>query len=108
MKFARKQGDKLIVGINSDSSAKRLKGKDRPVNSQKERMSQLITLPWVDKVVIFDEDNPLNKIKKFNPDFIVKGGDYNVDTVVGNEVAKVIIFPLIEGFSSSKIISRIK
>ena len=108
LKFARKQGDKLIVGINSDSSAKRLKGKDRPVNSQKERMSQLITLPWVDKVVIFDEDNPLNKIKKFNPDFIVKGGDYNVDTVVGNEVAKVIIFPLIEGFSSSKIISKIK
>ena len=108
LKFARKQGDKLIVGINSDSSAKRLKGKDRPVNSQKERMSQLITLPWVDKVVIFDEDNPLNKIKKFNPDFIVKGGDYNVDTVVGNEVAKVIIFPLIKGFSSSKIISKIK
>ena len=71
-------------------------------------MSQLITLPWVDKVVIFNEDNPLNKIKEFNPDFIVKGGDYNIDTVVGNEVAKVIIFPLIEGFSSSEIISRIK
>lgn len=108
LKFAKKQGNKLIVGINSDSSVKRLKGKDRPVNNQKERMSQLIALPWVDKVVIFNEDNPLNKIKEFNPDFIVKGGDYNVDTVVGNEVAKVIIFPLIAGFSSSKIISRIK
>ena len=83
MKFAKKQGDKLIVGINSDSSVKRLKGKTDLLITKKKRMSQLIALPWVDKVVIFNDDTPLKKIKKFNPDFIVKGGDYNVDKLLG-------------------------
>ena len=108
LKFAKKQGDKLIVGINSDDSVKRLKGKDRPINTQEERMSQLISLPWVDKVVIFHDDTPLKKIKEFNPDFIVKGGDYTVDKVVGNKLANVIIFPFVEGLSTSKIVNRIK
>ncbi|MDC3063365.1 PfkB family carbohydrate kinase [Alphaproteobacteria bacterium] len=108
LKFAKKQGDKLIVGINSDASVRKLKGKCRPINKQEERMSQLITLPWVDKVVIFNEDTPLKKIKELNPDFIIKGGDYTIEKVVGNKVAKVIIFPFVEGFSSSKIIDKIK
>ena len=108
LKFAKEQGDKLIVGINSDASVKRLKGKNRPVNSQEERKSQLMVLPWVDEVIIFDEDTPLEKIKKLKPNLIIKGGDYNIDNVSGNKLAKVIIFPLIKGASTSNIIKKIK
>ena len=108
LKFAKQQGDELIVAINSDTSVKRLKGKNRPINSQSERMSQLKTLPWVDRVVIFEEDTPLNMIKNIKPDLIVKGGDYTVDKVVGNEFAEVKIFEFVEGFSTSKTIGKIK
>ena len=108
LKFAKEQGDKLIVGINSDASVKRLKGKNRPVNSQEERKSQLMVLPWVDEVIIFDEDTPLEKIKKLKPNLIIKGGDYNIDNVSGNKLAKVIIFPLIKGASTSNTIKKIK
>ena len=97
LKFAKQQGDELIVGINSDTSVKRLKGKNRPINSQSERMSQLKSLPWVDRVVIFEEDTPLNMIKNIKPDLIIKGGDYTLDKVVGNEFAEVKIFEFVEG-----------
>jgi D-beta-D-heptose 7-phosphate kinase/D-beta-D-heptose 1-phosphate adenosyltransferase len=65
-------------------------------------------LPWVDQVVIFDEDTPLESIKRFQPDLIVKGGDYTIDTVVGNELAEVDIFPTVENNSTTSIIEKIK
>ena len=107
LKYASKQGDKLIVGINSDTSVKRLKGETRPINNEIERKSQLESLPWVDQVVIFTDDTPLNKIKEYEPDIIVKGGDYSFDTVVGNTLAEVKIFPTVQGVSTTKTIGKI-
>ena len=108
LKFAKQQGDKLIVGINSDESVKRLKGDSRPFNNALIREQQLLQLPWVDKVVVFDEDTPIKAIKKFKPDVVVKGGDYTVETTVGNELAEVVIFPTVEGFSTTSILERVK
>lgn len=108
LKFASKQGDRLIVGINSDASVKRLKGEHRPINTVEERKAQLESLPWIDQVMIFDEDTPIQKIESVQPDIIVKGGDYVPATVVGNELAEVKIFPTVQGVSTSKIIGKIQ
>ena len=108
LKFAKSKGKKLIVGINSDASTKRLKGETRPINNQLQRKMNLELLPWVDDVVIFDEDTPINVIKQFNPDLIIKGGDYTIETVVGHEDYPVEIFPTVEGSSTTKIIESIK
>lgn len=106
LKTARSLGSKLIVGINSDSSVKRLKGKSRPINNQQIRKEQLECLPWVDKVEIFEEDTPYNLIKELKPDIIVKGGDYTIDTVVGNNLAEVYIVPTVNGYSTTNIIEK--
>jgi D-beta-D-heptose 7-phosphate kinase/D-beta-D-heptose 1-phosphate adenosyltransferase len=103
----------LIVGINSDSSVKRLKGKERPVNSQQSRALILASLIMVDAVVIFEEDTPLELIKKIQPDVLVKGGDYTTETIVGaKEViaagGSVEIIPLEPGFSTTLIIEKLK
>ncbi len=108
LKFAKQQGDILIVGINSDSSVKRLKGEGRPFNNSYVREQQLLQLPWVDKVVVFEDDTPLEKIQEYSPDIIVKGGDYTVETTVGNELAEVKIFPTVEGFSTTQIMEKVK
>ena len=108
LKFARNQGKKLIVGINDDASVRRLKGEGRPVNDINIRKRQLEMLPWVDEVIIFSEDTPQTAIEEHKPDIIVKGGDYTVATTVGNELAQVIIFPTVEGFSTTKIIDRLQ
>ena len=107
LKFAKQQGDILIVGINSDESVKRLKGDDRPFNNALVREQQLLQLPWVDKVVVFEEDTPIDKLQEYKPNVIVKGGDYTFDTVVGNDIAQVIIFPTVEGFSTSNIVEKV-
>ena len=107
LKFAKQQGDILIVGINSDASVKRLKGDDRPFNNALIREQQLLQLPWVDKVVVFEEDTPIEAIKNNGPDIIVKGGDYTVATTVGNELADVKIFPTVKGFSTSNIVDKV-
>jgi len=107
LKFAKQQGDKLIVGINSDSSVKRLKGEGRPYNDSKTRLEQLLQLPWVDEVVVFDEDTPIEALRKYKPNIIVKGGDYTFETVVGNELAEVKIFPTVEGFSTTNIVDKV-
>jgi D-beta-D-heptose 7-phosphate kinase/D-beta-D-heptose 1-phosphate adenosyltransferase len=108
LKFAKQQGDKLIVGINSDHSVKRLKGESRPYNNVDERQNQLKQLPWVDDVVVFDEDTPKQAIKNISPDVIVKGGDYTVETTVGNEMAEVVIFPTVKGFSTTNLTEKVK
>ena len=106
LNFAKNQGDKLIVGINSDSSIKHLKGKKRPINNQIDRKYFLENIKSVDEVHIFSEDTPYNLIKSIMPDIIVKGSDYNPDDVIGNDLADVICFPVIPGYSTTNIIER--
>lgn len=108
---AAKEADILIVGMNSDSSVKRLKGKERPVNDQRSRALILASLVMVDAVVVFDEDTPLELIKAVLPDVLVKGGDYTQEQVVGSEEViaaggKVVINPILDGFSTTSIIEK--
>ena len=106
---AKKLGDILIVGLNSDSSVKRLKGKTRPINSQNSRALLLSALEFVDFVIIFDEDTPLNLIEKIRPDILVKGADYAGKEVVGSNIAKeVVLVDFEDGFSTTNIINKIK
>jgi D-beta-D-heptose 7-phosphate kinase/D-beta-D-heptose 1-phosphate adenosyltransferase len=105
---SKQLGSKLVVGINSDPSVKRLKGSGRPINSQEDRKAMLESLGCVDQVIIFDEPTPRELILKIKPDLITKGGDYSVDQVVGNDlVNQVIIIPLVEGYSTTGILKRL-
>jgi len=104
--------DILIVGINSDASVKKIKGEDRPVNNENSRALILASLIMVDDIVIFEEETPIEIIKLIQPDVLVKGGDYTLDTIVGaKEViahgGTVEIVPLLEGFSTTNIIEKI-
>jgi D-beta-D-heptose 7-phosphate kinase/D-beta-D-heptose 1-phosphate adenosyltransferase len=104
--------DVLVVGVNSDSSVKKLKGDSRPVNKESSRALLLASLIMVDAVVIFDEETPLELIKIIKPDVLVKGGDYTVETIVGaKEVmaynGRVEVIPLEAGFSTTGIIEKI-
>ena len=104
-----KEADYLLVGLNSDASVKKLKGPERPIHSESSRASILANLVLVDVVVIFEEDTPLELIQTLLPDVLVKGGDYTIETIVGaKEViangGKVIINPIVEGFSTTNII----
>ena len=110
---AAKEADYLIVGINSDASVKRLKGPDRPINSTESRALVMANLVLVDAVVVFEEDTPYELITTLLPDVLVKGGDYTIETIVGaKEViangGKVIINPIVDGFSTTNIIEKIK
>jgi D-beta-D-heptose 7-phosphate kinase/D-beta-D-heptose 1-phosphate adenosyltransferase len=107
LRHAYSLGNRLIVGINSDASVKRLKGDLRPINDQNTRKELLLELGFVDDVIIFDQDTPLEAMTKLEPDIIVKGGDYTFDTVVGNHLADVVIFPTVEGHSTTSIIKKI-
>jgi D-beta-D-heptose 7-phosphate kinase/D-beta-D-heptose 1-phosphate adenosyltransferase len=105
---AAKAADRLIIGVNSDASAHRLKGEGRPFQSTDTRAAVLASLGIVDGIVVFDEDTPENIIKMLQPDFIVKGGDYEPNNVVGNDIVKarggqVIIIPTHPGFSTSRL-----
>jgi D-beta-D-heptose 7-phosphate kinase/D-beta-D-heptose 1-phosphate adenosyltransferase len=109
---AAAEADFLVVGVNSDASTKRLKGDSRPVNDENSRALVLASLLMVDMVVIFEEDTPINLITTLQPDVLVKGGDYTLDQVVGApEVmaagGKVVINPIVEGFSTTGLISKI-
>lgn len=110
---AAKEADYLIVGLNSDTSVQRLKGPNRPVNNNESRAIILANLTMVDLVVIFEEDTPFELINALLPDILVKGGDYSFEQIVGaKEVVaaggKVIINPIVEGFSTTNIINKIK
>ena len=110
---AAKEADFLIVGLNSDNSVKRLKGQQRPVNDQDSRALLLASLLMVDAVVIFEEDTPLELINSIRPDVLVKGGDYTIENIVGaKEVivngGRVVINPVIEGYSTTNIIDKLK
>ena len=110
---AAKEADYLIVGLNSDSSTKQLKGPGRPINDQQARAIVLASLIMVDMVVIFDEDTPRELIKELMPDVLVKGGDYTEDQIAGAKEVKanggrIVINPIVEGFSTTSIIEKMK
>jgi D-beta-D-heptose 7-phosphate kinase / D-beta-D-heptose 1-phosphate adenosyltransferase len=107
LEFAREQGDILVVGVNSDESVRRLKGEGRPVNKLADRIRVLSAMKCVDCVMPFVEDTPLNLIKYVRPDIVVKGGDYKPEDVVSDDIADVVIAPMIQGFSTTNIISKI-
>ena len=107
----RTWGDYVVVGLNSDASVKRLKGDSRPINDQEARAAVLAALSFVDAVVIFDQDTPLELINAVRPDVLVKGGDYEADKIVGADIVRqgggeVRIVPLVKGQSTSSIISK--
>lgn len=108
LKFAKKQADKLVVAVNSDTSVARWKGPTRPVNTLEDRKYMLSNLDFVDYVVSFDEDDPCELIKKIRPDVLVKGAEYSQEQVVGGDlVDKVILCPMQEGKSTTSIIEKI-
>jgi len=99
---AKALGNVLVVGLNSDDSISRLKGKDRPINAEKERIAAISALPYVDKVVVFSEDTPHELLTQLRVDVLVKGGDYKKEDVVGNELVKqVVIINLLRGVSTT-------
>jgi len=106
-------GERLIVGVNSDASVKRLKGNSRPIMPLAARMQLLAGLFYVDGVIAFDEDTPLELIKTLKPDVLVKGGDYIVEEIVGYEEVigwggEVLTLPFVDGHSSTAIIERLQ
>ena len=110
---AKSLGDILILGLNSDESARRLKGKDRPFVDQDDRAFVLSRLESVDIVSIFEDDTPINLIKNIKPDVLVKGGDYNLSEIVGRDFVesnggKVCTIPFIIGKSTTNLINKIK
>ncbi|MGB9730757.1 MULTISPECIES: D-glycero-beta-D-manno-heptose 1-phosphate adenylyltransferase [Calditerrivibrio] len=109
---AKRLGDILVVGVNSDESVKRLKGEKRPINNLSERMYMLDALKSVDFVTYFEEDTPYNLIKDIMPHFLVKGGDWKVDQIVGSDIVlsnggDVLSLNFEEGFATTNIIEEI-
>jgi D-beta-D-heptose 7-phosphate kinase/D-beta-D-heptose 1-phosphate adenosyltransferase len=100
-------GDRLIVGLNSDASVKKLKGESRPINNQEDRAALLKALRFVDEVVIFNADTPIDLITMLRPDIITKGGDYKPEDVVGNTLAKVVILPYLENYSTTRLVNAV-
>ena len=106
---AKELGNLLILGLNSDSSVKRLKGENRPINNEEDRAIVLSALECVDFVIIFDDDTPFELIKNLKPDILVKGGDYKLENVIGREFAKeTILIDFVDGYSTTKTIKNIK
>ena len=108
---AKKRGDHLIVGLNSDASVKRLKGDNRPVNNQGDRKYLLESIRYVDEVIIFDEDTPIELIRRIRPNLLVKGGDWPIEQIVGSEFVmsyggKVESLIFKDGYSTTNIISQ--
>jgi len=110
---AAEQGTKLVLGLNTDASVRRLKGPGRPVNDEQSRALVMASQLFVDAVCFFDEDTPLELIQAVKPDVIVKGGDYTPETVVGAGFVatyggSVVIVPTVAGFSTTGIIEKMK
>jgi rfaE bifunctional protein nucleotidyltransferase chain/domain len=114
LEAARSLGDALVVGVNTDASARRLnKGPGRPVSPEGDRTRVLAALACVDRVVLFEEDTPLALITALQPDILVKGGDYAVPEIVGREVVEgmggqVLALPFVPGYSTTALLARIR
>ena len=109
---SRSQGDFLILGLNTDASVRRYKGENRPLVPEDQRSYMLSLYPFIDQIVLFDEDDPLHLIEAIRPDVLVKGGDYTPDTVVGRDLVesyggRVAICPRLEGLSTTDIVRKI-
>ncbi len=110
---ARRQGEALVVGLNTDASVRRLKGPTRPVRTEAERAYVLAALAMVDAVVLFEQDTPLDLIRALEPDVLVKGGDYTEATIVGASEVRarggaVVVIPLTPGQSTTSIIEKLR
>ncbi|MBI1768751.1 MAG: D-glycero-beta-D-manno-heptose 1-phosphate adenylyltransferase [Bacteroidetes bacterium] len=110
---ARSLGDRLVVGLNTDSSVSRFKGPERPLQDQNSRARVMASLQFVDLVVFFDEDTPLNLISELEPNILVKGSDYLAENIVGADVVKknsgeVKTIDLVPGYSTTRIVEKIK
>lgn len=106
-------GNKLIIGLNSDLSIQKIKGKGRPIIDEDSRAILLSALSFVDAIILFSEDTPLKLISTLLPNVLAKGGDYEIETIVGHEIVqqnggKVKLVPFVDGFSSTTIIDKIK
>jgi rfaE bifunctional protein nucleotidyltransferase chain/domain len=111
--LAAAKADKLVVGLNSDESVRRLKGNERPVTDELSRALILASIGFVNAVVIFNEDTPLKAIKMIKPDFLVKGNDYSAEEIAGNDFVmsyggKVETLEIVPGYSTSSLIEKIK
>jgi rfaE bifunctional protein nucleotidyltransferase chain/domain len=110
---ARALGDRLVVGLNSDASVSRLKGPGRPINDEHSRARLLAALQAVDAVALFPQDTPYELIQLVQPEVLVKGGDYQIDEIVGADLVqakggRVTTLPFLEGYSSSQLIEKIR
>jgi D-beta-D-heptose 7-phosphate kinase/D-beta-D-heptose 1-phosphate adenosyltransferase len=110
---AAQQGDVLVVALNSDASVRALKGENRPVNDETARATVMAALSMVDAVIIFSEPTPRELIVAIRPDVLVKGGDYKVEDIAGSKEVlerggRVVINPIVEGFSTTAIIEKMK
>ena len=113
LRDARREGDALIVAVNSDRSVRAIKGPTRPVNPEGERAEVLAALACVDAVVVFDEDDPQQIVSRLQPDVLVKGADWAEDAIIGRELVesrggRVVRIPLVDGHSTSAIIRKIQ
>jgi len=109
LQFSKKQGDILVVGLNSDNSIKRLKGEIRPINLIEERMHILSLFDFIDYIIVFEEDTPLTILKSLKPKIMIKGSDYTIENIIGKEYCKeVMLFNYIKNKSSTSLINKIK
>lgn len=110
---ARQLGDKLVLGLNTDASISRIKGPDRPLQDEMSRARVMASLLFVDAVVLFDNDTPLELIKAVQPDILVKGDDYSIENIVGQDIVmanggEVKTVPLVKGYSTTNIVKKIE
>lgn len=110
---AKSLGDYLVIGLNSDSSVKRIKGESRPVNNENDRAYVLDSLKIIDAVVLFSEDTPYNVIKEIVPDFLVKGGDWKEDEIIGADIVKkaggkVVSLKYVDNYSTTSTINKLR
>ncbi|MBX0333766.1 D-glycero-beta-D-manno-heptose 1-phosphate adenylyltransferase [Pontibacter sp. HSC-14F20] len=110
---ARQLGDKLVLGLNTDASISRIKGPSRPLQDEMSRARVMASLLFVDAVVFFDEDTPLELIKAVQPDILVKGDDYTIENIVGQDVVmarggEVKTVPLVKGYSTTNVVKKIE
>jgi rfaE bifunctional protein nucleotidyltransferase chain/domain len=110
---SRQLGDKLVLGLNTDASISRIKGPNRPLQDEMSRARVMASLLFVDAVVLFDDDTPLELIKAVQPDILVKGDDYTIENIVGQEVVtarggEVKTVPLVKGYSTTNIVKKIE
>ena len=106
-------GNKLVIGLNSDNSIKKIKGRNRPIVDEKARAFLLASLCFVDAIILFSEETPINLIKILKPDVLAKGGDYKIETIIGHKEVQdyngeVKLVPFIDGYSTTSIIEKIK